>query len=415
MPVALVDCNNFYASCERVFNPALEGVPVVVLSNNDGCIVARSNEVKALGVKMGIPYFQAKGVLDRAGAKVFSSNYALYGDLSRRVMQVLGRFTPEVEVYSIDEAFLELAGIGGDLTEYGWTIRQTVKRWTGIPVSVGIAATKTLAKIAAEVAKTRKLWVYAMPAYGREEILAGIHVEEVWGIGPAWAERLKAHGADTALKLARTDLAWVRANMGVVGERTVRELRGEPCLELEDAPPKRKEICTSRSFSAPTDSKADVLEALATYAARAAVKLRAQGSCAGVLIAFLHTDQFKTGPQHYGSRTARLEPPSNDTSVLTRQAARLLDAIWRPGHRYRKCGVILSDLCAQGSVQQTLFSTDDPRSRRLMAALDGINAEWGPGALRYAAEGFAKGWHMKSETRSSRYTTHWAELPCVRT
>ncbi|GMV83717.1 MAG: SOS mutagenesis and repair protein UmuC [Planctomycetota bacterium] len=414
MPVALVDCNNFYASCERVFNPALEGVPVVVLSNNDGCIVARSNEVKALGVKMGIPYFQAKGVLDRAGAKVFSSNYALYGDLSRRVMQVLGRFTPEVEVYSIDEAFLELAGIGGDLTEYGWTIRQTVKRWTGIPVSVGIAATKTLAKIAAEVAKSRKLWVYAMPLHGREEILSGIRVEDVWGIGPAWAERLKRRGADTALKLARLDLAWVRPSMGVVGERTVRELRGESCLELEDAPPKRKEICTSRSFSAPTGCKADVREALATYAARAAVKLRGQGSAAGVLTAFLHTDQFKAGPQHYGSRSVRLDPPSNDTSVLTRQAARLLDALWRPGHRYRKCGVILADLCAQGCVQQTLFSADDPRSRRLMVALDGINAEWGPGALRYAAEGFAKDWHMKSETRSPRYTTHWGELPCVR-
>jgi DNA polymerase V len=416
---ALVDCNNFYASCERVFDPRLEGKPVVVLSNNDGIVVARSNEAKALGIGMGVPEFQIRHLIRRHGVQVFSSNYVLYGDMSQRVMDTLAQFSPNVEVYSIDEAFLSLSGFtASNLTEYGCAIRSTVKRWTGIPVSVGIAETKTLAKIAGDVAKrTRDAGgVCDMMAWpDRGALLADIPVEDVWGVGPNWARLLKRHGITTALSLREADVYWVRGTMGVVGERLVRELRGVSCLPLEDCPSPKQGITVSRSFGQPVTSLAEMREAVATYMARAAEKLREERLAVNVLTVFLMTNQFKDEPQYSNAVTIKLPVATDSTTDLLRYALPGVKRIFRDGYRYKKAGVMLTALVPASQVQTDLFDFQDrERSSRLMRVLDRINADMGTGTLRYASEGYVKRWQARFERRSPAYTTKWNELPVAR-
>jgi DNA polymerase V len=408
---ALVDCNNFYVSCERAFDPRLKGKPVVVLSNNDGCVVARSNEVKALGVKMGTPAFQLRELIKKHNIQVFSSNYALYGDLSRRVMETLEHFTPDVEVYSIDEAFLSLAGQPCETVP--WDIRRTVRQWTGIPVSVGVATTKTLAKIANHLAK-RQDGVYILQE--PEPVLSDLPVSEVWGIGRRLAHRLAVHGIHTALQLREADLALIKQELGIVGVRTVLELQGIFCLALELCPQPRKSCCVSRGFGRPVEELGELKEAVASYTSRASAKLRRDNLMAGVMTVFITTSRFQPAEAQYGSsKTLVLPYPANDTPTLVKAALQATEQLFRPGYAYRKAGVLLLELSSSAIAQQDLFLDEAQREnqRQLMAVVDSLNRQFGAGTVRYAAEGLRQGWAMKAEMRSQRYTTRWDELLLV--
>ncbi len=416
---ALVDCNNFYASCERVFAPKLEGKPVVVLSNNDGIVVARSNEAKALGIGMGVPEFQIRHLIRRHDVQVFSSNYTLYGDMSQRVMDTLEQFTPNLEVYSIDEAFLSLSGFATrNLTEYGRTIRTTVKRWTGIPVSVGIAETKTLAKVAARIAKRTKsvAGVFDLTAcQDRDVLLAETAVEDIWGVGPNYAHLLNGHGIQTALDLRGADAHWIRKRMGVVGARIVQELRGVSCLPLEECPAPKQGITVSRSFGRPVTTLAEMKEAVAFYTGRAAEKLREERLAVTVLTVFLTTNTFKDEPQYSNAVTIKLPVATGSTSDLLRYALEGVTRIYRDGYRYKKAGVMLTALAPASQVQGNLFDHQDrERSGRLMRVLDRLNDRIGAGTLRYAAEGLTQRWKAKFERRSPAYTTSWRDLPIAK-
>lgn len=416
---ALVDCNNFYASCERVFDPSLEGKPVVVLSNNDGIVVARSNEAKALGIGMGVPEFQIRGLIRRHDVRVFSSNYTLYGDMSQRVMETLAQLAPDFEIYSIDEAFLSLSGFAGrDLAEYGRAIRATVKRWTGIPVAIGLAETKTLAKVAARVAKRSKedAGVFDLTSCrNRDALLAGTPVEDVWGVGPAFARLLTRHGIATALALREADEQWIGRCLGVVGRRLVLELRGVSCLPLEDCPQPKQGITVSRSFGRPVTTLAEMREAVADYSVRAAEKLRGERLAATVLTVFLTTNTFKDEPQYSNAVTMTLPGATDGTPDLLRCALSGVARIFREGYRYKKAGVMLTALVPAGRVQHDLFDHfDRERSSRLMRAVDRLNDQMGAGTLRYAAEGFSKRWRARFERRSPAYTTSWRELPVAK-
>jgi DNA polymerase V len=413
---ALVDCNNFYASCERVFQPKLAGQPIVVLSNNDGCVVARSNEAKALGITMGVPEFQIRPVLRAHRVHVFSSNYTLYGDLSQRVMETLEQFSPDLEIYSIDESFLSLTGFERrNLTDYGRAIRKTVKQWTGIPVSVGIAETKTLAKIANRIAKRTPdtdgvFDLLACP--DRDALLGRVAVEDVWGIGPSSARLLTQQGITTALQLRQADEHWIREHMGVVGLRVVAELRGHSCLELEACPVPKQGITCSRSFGRSVCTLAEMEEAVSSYVARAAEKLRREGLAATVLTVFIMTNAFTNEPQYRNSVTCSLPVGTDTTSELIRAALRGLRTIYRDGYRYKKAGVMCTALVPASQVQPDLFDQRDrPKSKRLMAALDAINDRWGAGTLDYASSGLSKPWKTQCHHRSPAYTTNWHELP----
>ncbi len=415
---ALVDCNNFYASCERVFNPKLNGRPIVVLSNNDGCVVARSNEAKALGIGMGVPEFQIRPLLRAHRVHVFSSNYTLYGDMSQRVMETLEQFSPDVEVYSIDEAFLSLVGFERrNLVEHGRLIRRTVLQWTGIPVSVGIAETKTLAKIANRIAKRTPdtggvFDLLACP--DREALLGRVAVEDVWGIGPNHARLLKQHGITTARQLAGADDQWIRKRMGVVGLRLVMELRGVSCLDLEQCPAPKQSLTCSRAFGKLINTFAEMEEAVSVYTSRVAEKLRRGGLAATVLTVCLTTNEFKEGPQYSNALTLNLPVVTDSTSELIRCALHGIRAIYRDGYLYKKAGVILTGLVPANQTQADLFDDRDRgRSKRLMSALDSINDRWGAGTLHYASSGITKAWKTQFHRRSPAYTTDWDELPVV--
>ena len=416
---ALVDCNNFYASCERVFNPKLEGQPIVVLSNNDGCVVARSNEAKALGIGMGVPEFQIRPLLRAHRVQVFSSNYMLYGDMSQRVMETLEQFCPESEIYSIDEAFLNLSGFTArNLTEYGRTIRTTVKQWTGIPVSVGIAETKTLAKIANRVAKRTPDTggVFDLLAcQDRDALLGRIAVQDVWGIGPNHARFLEQHGITTASQLRQVDDQWVRKHMGIVGLRLVMELRGVSCLDLEQCPSPKQGLTCSRAFGKPISTLTEMEEAVSSYASRVAEKLRGERLAATVLTVFLTTNEFKDGPQYNNALTLRLPVATDGTNELIRWALQGITKIYRHGYQYKKAGVMLTGLVPLNRVQSDLFDSQDrERGKRLMGALDAVNERWGTGTLQYASSGITKKWKTQFHRRSSAYTTQWDELPVVK-
>ena len=416
---ALVDCNNFYASCERLFNPKLAGLPIVVLSNNDGCVVARSNEAKALGIKMGVPEFQIRPLLRAHRVQVFSSNYQLYGDLSQRVMETLEQFSPDLEIYSIDEAFMSLLGFERhNLTDYGRAIRRTVKQWTGLPVSVGIAETKTLAKIANRVAKRNADTdgVFDLLAYpDRETLLDAVAAEDVWGIGPNYARLLTQHGITTALQLRQADEHWIRRHMGVLGVRVITELRGHSCFELETCPAPKQGMTCSRAFGRSVYTLAEMEEAVSSYVTRVAEKLRGEGLAATVLTVFIMTNTFKDEPQYRNSVTCSLPVATDTTSELIKMALRGLRSIYLDGYRYKKAGVMCTALVSASQVQPDLFDHQDrPRSKRLMAALDTVNDRWGAGTLDYASSGLTKAWQTKCHRRSPAYTTNWDQLPLVR-
>ncbi|MBA7621466.1 Protein UmuC [subsurface metagenome] len=409
---ALVDCNNFYASCERAFNPKLEGKPIVVLSNNDGCVVARSNEAKVLGIGMGVPAFEVKNIIEENGVEVFSSNYALYADMSSRVMETLSTFTPNIEIYSIDEAFLNLAGFNCSLTDYGRKIQQTVKRWTGIPVSIGIAQTKTLAKIANRIAKR------SVKADGVLDLtdspylhnaLAKTEVEKVWGVGIKTAIKLKRAGVKTALDLSGTDISWIRNKFGVVGVRTVYELRGICCYSLEENTPVKKSIAVSRMFGRPVESVEELKQAIASYASRAGEKLREQGLAAGVMTVYVTTSRFIKN-RYFNSHTVEFDVATSDTIELIRNACQCIDRLYRKGCVFKKCGIIFNGLVPEKQVQKGLFdSVDRLKSQRLIQVIDTINTRLNS-PLQWGAEGLEQPWKVKFKRRSHRYTTCWDEL-----
>ena len=418
--VALVDCQNFYASCERVFDPALRRRPVAILSNNDGCVIARSEEVKRAGIEMGAPYFKTKKALQAIGAAVLSSNYELYADMSRRVMDVIGRFALEQEEYSIDECFLALPSMARARQEtLGLRIRQAARRLTGLPVRVGIGRTKTLAKLANHRAKLDLRagtgeGVYVEPGDGDAQIafLQSISAGEIWGIGPAYENMLTASSVTTAFGVCCLPAEWARRHLTVRGLRTVLELRGERCLPLELAPPPKKTITRSRSFPEPVSKLETLQEAVAAHASRAAEKLREAGLVARGIRAFITTKRFGKGPHHTGQTGGRLTARTSATSPLVSVARAAAKAVYRPGHGYKKAGVTLYDLSPECPEQPDLFGgPKDPREKALMAALDQINAEHGKGTVQVASAGLEQNWRMRCSRRSARYTTSWEELP----
>ena len=422
MPVfALVDCNNFYASCEKLFRPDLKDTPVVVLSNNDGCVVARSREAKLLGIKMGVPVFQIKAEMQRHGILAFSSNYALYADLSSRVMRTLEEMAPRVEVYSIDEAFLDLTGIESvlSLVEFGQQVRERIGHWIGITVCVGIAPTKTLAKLANHAAKkypaTQGVVDLTNPDRQRR-LLALVPVDDVWGVGKRLSKRLNALGIITALDLANASPRAIRDQFSVVLERTVRELNGESCIELEEIPPTKKQIVCSRSFGAKVTQFELLREAVCEYATRATEKLRKEQQQAKVMTVFIRTSPFKDNePQYSNSASGELLIPSCDTRDFIELANHLLKRIWKDGFRYAKAGVMLSDFYDPGMFQPGLFDDVSTRSnsQQLMSVLDTINQS-GAGKVFFAGQGTKKDWSMKREHLSPAYTTRWDQLPRVK-
>lgn len=417
--IALVDCNNFYVSCERAFNPALEGKPVIVLSNNDGCAVALSEEAKR-HIDMAAPIFKHMEIVKKHNIHVYSSNYTLYADMSHRVKDVLSQFSPEIEDYSIDESFLSLDGFNHtDLTEYGKEIREKVLRWTGIPVSVGTGSTKTLAKIANKLAKKNRMCqgVLDLTAHPRiGDFLKSVDVEDVWGVGWQYTKLLKKHGINTAYDLREAPDGWIRKRMTVQGLRTVWELRGTPCIDLEEAVLEKKEIVSSRSFGQDIEEFSGVSEAIATYASRAAEKLRAQKSACAHIMVWIETNRFKPEePQYSNAISCTLPEPTAYTPMLVKYALYLLKRIYRKGYRYKKAGVALMNLIPAGQTQQNLFvKFDHTRHERLMEAVDRINLTWGSETIRSGASGYERPWRMKRANLSNRFTTSWDEILTVR-
>ena len=413
--IALIDCNNFYVSCERVFAPRLLGRPVVVLSNNDGCVISRSEEAKRLGIRMGAPYFRNRRVIEENGVTVCSSNYELYGDMSRRVMCALREFTPEVDIYSIDEAFVALDGGGCSLEERGLEIKQKVKEWTGIPVSVGIAPTKTLAKVAARHTKRpgEACGVLDLTDVAvQTAVLEATPVGDVWGIGPAYEKTLKEHGIDTARGLRDADRHWARRRMTVVGARIVEELRGVRCLPLEECPQAKRSVTCSRSFGELTGSLADLRDAVALYTERAAERLRRARRAASVVTVFVLTDRYAAGPQYGNSVTYELASPTDTTGELVWWAQRGLTQIYRRGYLYKKAGVMLNGLLPAGELSMRLDGDEQfERARRAMQAVDAINRRHGRGTVRHGLPHAPDGhWPTKSLMRSPRYTTRLKDV-----
>lgn len=418
---ALVDCNNFYASCERLFRPELNGQPLVVLSNNDGCIVARSNEAKALGIPMGAPFFQFKQLLARHKVHVFSSNYALYGDLSHRVMAVLHQMEAEVEVYSIDEAFLALPLTKcWNRRQYAAELRERVRKQVGIPVSIGIAATKTLAKIANRVAKQdpRCRGVFDLVGNSQaDQVLAGTEVKDIWGIGRRSTEKLNNYGIYSALDLKRADEAWIRKTLSVVGARTLLELNGISCISLENGPSCPRSIITSRSFGHAVTDLDSLREAVISYASTAGEKLRQKGVAAETLNLFITTGPFDQQASYSNNQTITLPRPTSSTPELISAALQCLKTLYRPGYRYRKAGVMLAGITSQGYRQQNLFGPPAAKGdKQLMSALDRINGKWGRHTVQYGlTTAEEKPWSMQQTRKSPAYTTNWQELPVVKT
>jgi DNA polymerase V len=416
--IALVDVNNFYASCEQLFAPQLEGLPVVVLSNNDGCIIARSQEAKNLGIPMGAAVHMIKDTLKSQRVQVYSSNYALYGDMSARVVSVLKRFTPYLEVYSIDESFLDLTGFP-DLHAYSHEIRETILRWTGLPVSVGIGRTKTLAKIANRIAKNKPdlEGVFVMPP-DPEEILRELNVKDIWGIGSRIAMRLKKFDIATALDLKQADPKFIREKLSIVVERTVMELCGTPCLSLEINPPMQKGIMVSRSFGKRVTNYSHLKAAVATYASRASEKLRRQGLAANKLTVSLRTSPFDISQERYANATSFVFPEATmNTAEMIQAAGSCLRKIHKPGLAYQKAGVFLNDLEDSQLAQRSLFSAptaERAKTNALMQIVDQLNTTWGRDTVRFAATGKKQHWAMKQGHKSPCYTTRWEELKQVR-
>ena len=431
---ALVDGNNFYVSCERVFRHSLKNAPCVVLSNNDGCAIARSNEAKDLGIKMGAPWFKIRHLQESAGLVALSANFELYGEISGRMMSLVAALGHRQEVYSIDESFVDVSGINGDIAARARSIRARVNQWIGIPTCIGIAPTKTLAKLANHIAKQaeRKPGSYPpelaqvadlsrLTSTQLDAILGVTDVGEVWGVGRRIAEQLKAQGVVTALDLKRMQPAAARAGWNVIFERTVRELQGESCMDMEDVAPAKQEIACTRSFGAPVQALDELVEAVSDFSARAAQKLRGQAGVAGQVMVFIRTSPFRKTPQYSRSVVVPLRSPSADTAVITGAALMGLKSIYKSGFDYAKAGVMLLDIGQASTVQFELdleADTPVPNARpRLMDALDSVNDRFGRGTLKLASAGLGttpRNWTMKQERRTPAYTTRWEDMPVVR-
>lgn len=413
--VALVDCNNFYASCERVFQPALRGKPVVVLSNNDGCVIARSNEAKALGIGMGDPWHIYKGRFNEQGVVVRSSNYTLYGDLSARVMEVLKDFTQRLEIYSIDEAFLCVTGDAAAIETHIDRLRQTVHQWVGIPVSVGVAPTKVLAKVANRLAKKdpeSRGSLILLDAHAQTNALARLELTDLWGVARRMEQRLKDFGVKTPLDLRDADPQAIRQQFGVVMQRLVLELRGISCLPLELAVPDRKSIISSRSFGSLIREREQVEESVRTFTARAAAKMRRQDLACSRLGVFIETNPFRERDLQYtGSQVISLPVATADTAKLTAAAIKAFDVIWKDGYRYKKAGVMLLNLEKASAVGSGLFDrADDGKSMRRMRIVDELNGRFGRNTLTFGTTSEPRAWLLRSNMLSPRFTTHWDEL-----
>jgi len=416
---ALVDCNNFFVSCERVFDSTLEGKPVIVLSNNDGCAIARSNEAKALGIKMGANFFEIEDLVKQHNVQVFSTNFVLYADFSMRVKGLLSDFCPEVEDYSIDENFLCFNGFQNfNLKEHCEKIAKTVKQGTGIPVSIGIAPTKTLSKVANKFAKK-------YPAYKnvcmidtdekRIKALKGFEIGDVWGIGWQHTKRLTAMGVKTAFDFTQLPKSWVRKHMTVVGERTWSELHGVPCIAMETSPPPKQTIMVSRSFGKMIEDETIIGEAVSTYTAMAAAKLRKQKSCAAQMLVFIDTNPYRSDLAQYSQHIViQLHVATNSTQELIHYALDGLKKIYRPKHLYKKAGVMMMDICSENAVQGSLFDkVDRSKHKSLMTVLDNVNDRYGRNTLKIACMGDGKAWKIKQERLSPCYTTRISDFPKV--
>ncbi len=418
---ALMDCNNFYASCERAFNPKLRGKPIVVLSNNDGCVIARSNEAKALGIPMGAPAFKFQPLFRKHGVHVFSSNFALYGDMSRRVMDTVSRFTPDMEIYSIDEAFLRLDRMHDHPLVLARKIRDTVLQWTGIPVSIGIGPTKTLAKIANRVAKKQPEHggTFSLVDYpNQDRILSGIDIEDVWGIGSRYSKKLREFGIRNALQFSKLEKDWVKKRMTVNGMHTLLELQGIPCIPLDQTVATPKSIVCSRTFANAVVNKDQLEQIVAGYAARTGERLRGRKCLAGQIQVFVMMDRFRADkPQYSNAATVSLAVPSNHTPEVVRAAMRALGQVFRTGYDYRKAGVMVFGIEKEQGRRLNLFEPspeERARSKALMDTMDRVNAKWGAMTMRVAAEGTGQRWVMRQAHLSQRYTTDWKELPKVK-
>jgi DNA polymerase V len=411
---ALIDCNNFYASCERVFQPELKNIPLIILSNNDGCVVARSNEAKKLGIPMGVPFFKVRPLVERGDVRVRSSNYELYGDMSRRVMQTLQRLAPDVEIYSIDEAFCDLSGFTDhDLAAFARELRETILRWTGIPVSIGIAPTKTLAKAANHAAKKADGILVLRSEAVRHAVLGLLPTRDVWGIGRQHEKLLASYGINTALEFAQAPDAWIRRYLRVTGLRTAFELRGIACIPIEEQSPAKKSLATTRMFGRPITAIEELIEATASYAARATEKLRRECLQARHIEVFFHSSPFKE-PYYQGSASYSLPVASDYAPEFIRYASHGVRAQFRPGFRYIKAGILLSDLTHPYERQLSfLDETHTEKRDAIMRTVDVVNRRWGKNSLFYASAGIQRTWSMKREMRSRSYTTRLDELLCV--
>ena len=413
---ALIDCNNFYASCERVFQPKLKNKPIVVLSNNDGCVIARSNEAKKLGIPMGAVAFEYKRIFEQNNINVFSSNYALYGDMSNRVMTLLRDFSPDIEIYSIDEAFLKFDGFEKwfDFNTYGNQIRYKVTKGTGIPISVGIAPTKALSKVANKIAKKfpeRTQNVYVIDTEDKRiKALKWLPIDDVWGIGYRHAKRLKKINVNTAYDFTQLTEDWVKTNMSIVGLRLYKELKGIPCLELEDVQPK-KNIATTRSFDKTYEDKAYIQERVSTFAVTCAEKLRKQSSNCNALMVFIHTNGFRKDLPQYGRNVVvKLPFPTNSSIDIAKYATIGLDKIYKKGYQYKKAGVIVMDITPEESKQINLFENSNEKHQPLMSIMDKINKSIGTTKVKLASQDIGRTWKMKQEKLSPRFTTRIAEI-----
>jgi DNA polymerase V len=416
--LALVDCNNFYVSCERIFRPDLAKVPMVVLSNNDGCVVSRSNEAKALGVRMGAPWFKCKALAEQHGILAMSSNYALYADMSNRVMNILSGFSSRTEVYSIDECFVDLTGTP-QLRDVSYVMRERIGLWTGMPVCVGIGPTKTLAKLANHVAKkhprSRGVFNYnALTIDQKTHLLQRIAVEEVWGVGRKLTQKLAMHGVHTVQDLRTAHVPTLRAEFGVVMEKTQRELQEVPCVDLQDIQPDRQQIISSRSFGSMVTELSVLKDAISTFVANACAKLRAQNSHAAVIQVFLQTNRFRKDlPQYMPSLAVPLPYPTNDSLEVNRWASHLCERMFKDGYQYKKAGIMLSEISPLTRRQCDLLEPETTSNARLMQALDNLNQRYGRGTVKVSTQGAFKEWQMLQERKSPNYTTAWDEVPVV--
>ena len=417
--IALVDCNSFYVSCERLFNPSIIQKPVIVLSSNDGCVISRSTEAKALGIKMGEPYFKIKKIVKENDVKTFSTNFALYGDLSRRVMKTLRQFSPQMEIYSIDEAFLDLSSIRNeDLLEHGYKIRKTILQWTGIPTSIGIATTKTLSKAANWIAKKEKSGVINLINSNHiDEFLSKIKINDVWGVGQQLTKFYIKNGINTACDLKNKNNGWIKKNTSVFGSRTAMELRGIPCISLEPHQDKRKNCCVSRSFAKKVTNLEDLSEAITTHCLNAAEKIRLDKQTVKKITVFIKTSPFQMGNNYYAnSKDVDLPIGTSDSIALIKKALTALESIYKKGYKYQKTGIIFSGLKNDSIYSKNLFSeiNNDEKRIKLMQAIDHTNTRYGRNALSIAQAGVRKKWNVKKQYASKIDTACLCFLPTVK-